>query len=262
MSLMPATERVIRLVEEASRLPVIVQADPSMTLLAAVKIARGSDPAHVVTYNPRLGGSVDYAVVYQCAFVLRLFAAPESERFDFAGTWRGRKETEKLLAEHLKQNKSLNLDRTGRDKLRDQLYDGLMRQLRSVPIGLRVDAWIRQDCPELIEQQRAAIQKQLSENMMSLKPEVRTFAPPRVFEGNVAMNAAFAIYWSRINADPRAAQPYSVTQFAAMGESLLKIWEDIPFNAVNDKNLIDTWGQHLGVSGWYEFQPYMTGRTN
>lgn len=85
MSLMPVTERVIRQVEEVSRVPVLVQADPSMTLLAAVKIARGSAPAHLVTYNPRMSGSVDYAVCYQCCY-RRRFPCKSSPRFSDAIT--------------------------------------------------------------------------------------------------------------------------------------------------------------------------------
>jgi hypothetical protein len=40
-------------------------------------------------------------------------------------------------------------------KYADQLFDGLMTQLRSVPIGLRVDAWLAADYSELRELQQA-----------------------------------------------------------------------------------------------------------
>ena len=54
MALHPVTEKVLKLVEETTGLPVIVRFDPAMTTLASVKIAQGSAPAHFLTYNPKV----------------------------------------------------------------------------------------------------------------------------------------------------------------------------------------------------------------
>src|SRR5271157_1194376 len=107
MSLQQVTQDVLRAVEEATGRPVVVEPDPSLgTLLAKLTMARGSAAAHLVTYNP-LAGAVDYVVCFQCGFLLRMFNVPEADRFSLAGTWRGRREAEKLITEHLR-NKGMS----------------------------------------------------------------------------------------------------------------------------------------------------------
>jgi hypothetical protein len=52
MSLRAATRDVIKQVETITGRPVLVQADPSLSVLATVKMARGAAPAHLVRYKP------------------------------------------------------------------------------------------------------------------------------------------------------------------------------------------------------------------
>ena len=255
MSLQQVTQEVLRAVEETTGRPVVVQADPSLgTVLAKLTMARGSAAAHLVTYNP-LAGAVDYIICSHCGFLLRMFQVPQSERFSLAGSWRGRKEIEKLITEHLRQ-KNLSFPKEIRSKMVEQFFGGIIQQLRSVPIGLRVDAWIHQNYPLLIEQQKQAIDRQLNDNTTSLRPDVRQIAPAKVFEANVGMNAAFALFWSRTWNDTLVNVPYKSSGHLATGEKLLGLWDEIPSEPASDKNLIDAWGTHVGLTGWYDFVPY------
>lgn len=205
MALQEVTEAILRSVEETTGRPVILRPDPSLaTLLAKVTMARGSAPAHLVAYNPQ-AGAVDYVICVQCGFLLRMFQVPEGERFSLGGSSQGRKEIEGLITEHLRQ-KGLSFPKEIRSKLVDQFLSGIIQQLRSYPIGLRVDHWLRQGYPGFAEQQKKAIDRQLNDNAMTLRPEVRQIAPAKVFEANVGMNAAFAQFWSRTPSDGGGAK--------------------------------------------------------
>lgn len=258
MRLHPATEKIIRQVEEQSGLPVLVEPDPALKLMATAVIARGPAPAHLVRFNPSLGKAVDYSVAYQCGLILRIFLTPPAERFDLVGTYRGRKDTEKLLAEHLRAARGPALPRESRDGLRDRLYDGLMLQLRSYPIGLRVDAWINRQFPDLAQQQQQGASKQLNENLQTLSPQVRQFAPNRIFEASVIMNAAFAIFWAKTWGEPVHSTPYLATGHLAKGQVLLDEMDAVADDPANDRRLTESWGNRLGLSGWYELQPFRT----
>src|SRR6185369_7773888 len=98
------------------------------------------------------------------------------------------------------------------------MVNGLLLQLRSAPIGLRIDEWIRADYPELHHQQNVAAEKQLADNMMALSPQVRKMAPPLIFNANAGMNAAFATFWAKKLEDPRQVVPYVSTGHAERGE--------------------------------------------
>ena len=96
------TQRIVNQVEEVSGRPVIVQAD-STVRVAALMLARGSAPAHVVKYNPALGAEADYAICFQCGYALRIFSAPEAERFDVLTSTRGHQEGEAICVQHFQK---------------------------------------------------------------------------------------------------------------------------------------------------------------
>jgi hypothetical protein len=202
-----------------------------------------------------LAAAVDYVICFQCGFLLRMFKVSEAERFSLAGSWRGRQETEKLIGDHLRK-KGLSYPKEIRSKIVEQFFGGIMQQLRSMPIGLRVDSWLQQSAPGLAEQQKKAIARQLNDNAASLRPDVRQIAPAKVYEANVGMNAAFALFWSRTWNDSLLSMPYKSSGDLATGEKLLKLFDEIPNEPASDKKLIDAWGSHVGLTGWYEFLPY------
>lgn len=255
MTLQQTTQDVLKSVEEATGRPVVIQPDPSLgTLLAKLTMARGSAAAHLVTYNP-LAGAVDYVICFQCGFLLRMFKIPEADRYSVAGSARGRKETEKLIADHLRK-KAMSYPKEIQSKMVEQFFGGIIQQLRSVPIGLRIDSWLQQIAPGFADQQKKAIDRQLNDNAMSLRPDVRQLVPVKVYEANVGMSAAFALFWSRTWNDPLLSMPYKSSGDLATGQKLLKIFDEIPNDPANDKKLIDAWGSNLGLTGWYEFLPY------
>ena len=173
MSLRDVTRAVIAQVENASGRPVLATEDDSLPTLASVRMARGNAPAHTITYNPGAGSAPDYLIAYQCGFILRLFANPPSNRWDFAPAARSREIVHGLLTGPDGPARKLQLAPSAVEKLRDQLFDGLMVQLRSIPVGLRIDAWILRDYQELATLQRSAVLRQLQDNQATLAPDVR-----------------------------------------------------------------------------------------
>jgi tetratricopeptide (TPR) repeat protein len=234
MGLQDTTKKIVALVEERTGIPVITTADPSQGTLATVKIARYDAPAHIVTYNPRLGSGLEYGICFQCGLVLRAYAPTEASRFDFGGTCRGGRETEKLVNEHLRTSFS----KAGREQLASQFFDGLMLQLRSVAVGLRVDGWLLQDFPELGEQQRAINDRQLKDNRRTLSPEVGRMTPGKILTASVTMSAAFAAFWAKSWSEPVLVAAYRETGNLTDGEALLKLWYDVPQDSDHDKELM------------------------
>src|SRR2546423_13858168 len=84
MSLGATTQKILRLVEEKTGLPVHVEPDPSLPAaqLAKVVIARGDLHLHQVFYRPDNSNASDYLICQQCGFILRLFSVPPDQRFE------------------------------------------------------------------------------------------------------------------------------------------------------------------------------------
>jgi hypothetical protein len=138
----------------------------------------------------------------------------------------------------------------------EQFFGGIIQQLRSIPVGLRVDGWLRQTYPGLVDQQKTAIDRQLNDNSASLRPDVRQIAPAKIIEANVGMNTAFALFWSRTWNDPLLTIPYKSAGNMAVGEKLMALFDETPDDPAHDKALIDAWGGNVGLTGWYEFTSY------
>lgn len=134
---MKAVESATHAVEKVSGIPVIVQADTSMKLIAKVVVARNSAPAHLLYFNPKYGEATDYHIVFQCGFVLRIYQTPPELRFNVVTNDAGRREVVQLVTDHLRKGK-LNLPEQASNELSRQFYDGLCLQLRSIPVGMRV----------------------------------------------------------------------------------------------------------------------------
>jgi hypothetical protein len=249
MTAAEAKEAIFTAVEEKTGYRVHVEYDAGLASMASTRSASHAAPFHLI----RVGKSAplagrDYLAAFQCGFILRQAELSPELRFDIAQAYRGRKEVERLIKEHTKGRYPKEV----RDKLRDQMHDGLMIQLRSVPIGLRIDRWISDVYPALADQQRLVIERQLQDNQMVLAPQYRELAPPAILNANLSMNAALAAFWGRAWNDGRLVAPYRAAGYAAAGEDLLKMWDGLPADPRVDRALIDVWARMLGIGDWYE----------
>jgi hypothetical protein len=258
MALRDTTRSIIDRVETVSGCPVVVSEDRSLKTLASSRIARGANRIHTIVYNPTAVKEPDYLICYQCGFILRLFEIPESERVDLAGTADARQTIYRLLTAPDGPGKKLKLPPETLSTLRDQLFDGLMRQLRSIPIGFRVDSWIMREYSELGQLQRDMIMRQLQDNLGSLGPEAKKIAPKKIYQSNVTMNAAFAAFWAKQLSDPTLAVPYKAAGLLKAGEELLGLLVEISDAPAADRDLVDAWASRLTLTDWYKWIPYNT----
>ncbi len=245
-------QQVMARVEAETGRPVSVEQDRSLTLLSAVQVARGPHPMHTIRYNPATVAEPDYVICYQCGFILRLFANAPSTRCDLAATKTGRSEMDRLAS----KGPLSKLPEPAARQLRENWLNGILTQLRSYPIGLRVDAWIAEDFPSLKAQQFASTTWQLQQNLAVLRPEIAQLTAEEIYRASVGMNAALAAYWADAVGQPQLTLPYKATKYLGLAEQLLEIWRTVPKDAAHDQELVDAWADRLGMKGWYAWIPY------
>ena len=251
-----ATQQIIHDVEVNSGYRVEVMADDQLGTLASVAIARGPLAMHVIRYNPNGNATVDYLIAFQCGFILRLFERASHERLSFASAAKGREETAKLLTAPGGTAQLYGLKPEHVAILRDQLYDGLMSQLSSIPIGLRVDLWLLNHYPALKEQQHASMLAQIKQGIEVARPEIERMFPHKLFRANMAMNIAYAQFWTNMTGEPNHVKVYRNHRFYRDGQALLELMNTIPPEVLNDRQLVDAWAKHLGLDGWYSWMKY------
>ncbi len=249
MQLQPETQAVLSEVANVSGKPVEIVENSDLPQIAVMPRARGGAPAHVLTVNPTYGRP-DYFIVYQCGFLLRHYEVPEADPKDLAGAPAGANEVERLVRHH---GQTAGLPEQTQRQLARQLIDGLLTQLRSYPVGMRIDAWIHTELPAFSELQREGVARQQEDNRKVLSPEIKAVAPKPIFEANATMNAAYAIFADRLFGKAGYAIPYRSAGLEKPARSLLDILEAVSDDPSHDVELVDAWADRLGLTGWYQW---------
>lgn len=254
MNLRETTRDILSQVEQLTGYPVDVVEDSSLQTTAVVHMAsRRTLPAHMVRYNPTVGQPPDYLICFQCSFILRLFANPPEERFECGYAPAGYETVSSLAQAHLAGQ---GYDQARIAQTTERFLNATVVHLRSIPVGLRISEWLAQEYPELLPLQRSQVLSELKLNSESFSPQVRAIWPPTIYQAVMAINAAFALFWSQRLKKPSVMQPYVQAGYRPKAGELLDIYHQTPADPVHDRALIDGWAEALGLSGLYQWIPY------
>lgn len=251
-NLRQTTRGLITAVEAQTGKQVIVQDDPKIQTFATVAIARKGAPAHVIRYKRVPPDEPDYLICYQCGFILRKFGVPAEEMVDFGSTEVGTSITMTLLRNS--QGKKHQLDPDRLRKAAKQMVDGLLIHLLSIPIGLRVGAWLREEHADLVPLQDRQVVREVKLSERTNTTEIKRRIPKKIFDATQSINAAFAIFWADALQQPDLAEPFR--DYRKDGQVLVDLLNDIPPGPENDRELLDTWAQYLHLSDWYQWVPF------
>jgi len=237
-------------VEKLSGKPVIIHRDPTLTFKAKIRFAQENQPAHVLSYQPKMADQLPYLVCYQCGYIRRFFLCPEKDRLNVGANAKTFAFVEELVRDRwktTKQDAPLNSLVT----YSRMITDGLGAQLRSVPIGLRVELLINEQFEALCSMQRTTIMEQLQDNLECLHPKYRESVPSQIFEANAGMNAAFACFWADLWGEEVHAVPYKVAGYGPIADKLMELFRSIPKQPQHDRALVLAWAEKLGIAGLY-----------
>jgi len=248
-ALLPDTQAIIEQLEALSGYPVSCVADPAIGTLATISAATPDRPIHLIRYRPGVV-SRDYQIAVEAGYAIRLFAMRPEDRFQLRARPGCR---EQVIKEFKRLNRELD-DKLGRE-VGGQLFDGLMLQLRSCPIGILLDLWLYRDYPGLRPQQRQNLETQCQGNVNCLSGKYDREFPERIVQGNRAMNAAYALFAADLLQQPQLAIPYRAAGLESVGMALLQHITGQPLEAIDDRQLIVAWAEQLNVADWLDWAP-------
>lgn len=244
-----AQQAALNELEELSGKSVVLQEDARLPNLAKVQIASGVRPVHVLSYNPAAARELPYLVCFQCGLAERTLRAAPDERFNVASTH----ETYRQVEELVRAKKSIPDQMIA--SYSQLITDGLGTQLRSMPVGIRVDRVLHRDHPELRDLQRAVAERSMKDNVGCLHPSIRAQAPDLVLRATAGMNAAFGLAWSRLWNEDAHNVPYRLAGFLEQGELLLDALDAIPDSPTHDRELLTKWATLLKIDHLYQVGP-------
>lgn len=244
-----STKGILKRVEEQTGKSIQFMRDEKLSLLATLQMARNGADFHVLRYRPS-NEPLDYMVAFQAGFVLRLFENDPDQRFDFAPNPTAGKFVEPLLA----AGQALGAaDQQALPEFAKFLAQWALMNLRSLPIGMRIDRWIADEYPEFKELQLASIALQQQQNVDLLSYKVGKLTIPTPLMGAIA---AYALFADRMASDGTFAIPYEAAGVLGQGQELMALWDKLPADSKHDRELVDAWAAKMGLANWYTWIPY------
>ena len=227
---------------------------PELPVLATATMSPHAAGSYVVRYRAGIRFK-DYAVAFQCGHILRQLALPEGERRQFATNATATSWGESLVRAHLARAKQPLLPNEVLGDFAGKLVGGLFTQLRSIPVGMRIDAWLAEEYPALADEQAASFAVQQEEALVSLSPKVREFSPDEIVAGSILLNAANALFCDRLVGTATYQVPFVAAGFGELGGTLLAIFDELPADPESDVALVDRWAAEIGLAGKYAWIP-------
>jgi hypothetical protein len=249
MRLLAEAQAILDRIESLSGRPVRFMEERDLPVLSAMQVARDGASFHVLRHRPS-DEPLDYRVAYQAAYTLRLFQCSEDERFDFVPLPEARAAARELVAAGMPLTDE---ETAALGPFSAAVADWALMQLRSIPVGMRIDRWIRDTMPVLRSQQEATVAEIQQQNLDATSQSVGRLAVPRHL---AATNAAHALFADRLLGREWFAIPYRAMGLTDDGARLLALLDEVPPEPAHDRELIDRWAAALGMRGWYRWTPY------
>ena len=247
----PGTKQLIAEVERTTGYKVIIDTSEGIFEDAQMISARPEMPVHTIRVNKAKLHSADYIVAIQCAMLIRLWSNPSSipvfspipEKFRYFVDRSAKSLSSARLTENLIQ------------KTAQQLAQGVLNQLRSMPIEIMTIRDCRIQCPDLGVMQSEAVEAQLRLHSESFTPKIRSFAPEQIWKSNVSMNSAYALSWSELSGTKLAMLPYQSTGFSEIATKLMSELNTHPEKTSESyTQTVDAWANTLGLRTLYKWE--------
>ncbi len=222
---------------------------------ATVSMAGRGETAYRLVYRKSHDDGINHAVAGGCAHLLRLFEAPEGERFVPVSSRRTMMTFLMEEEEDLRRLASV----FGRERIRDMAvmwYEGAVFQLTRMPPDIMVEKGLYDTLPELRPIQVRMLRQQWRSAINVLTPDARKYMPKRIhFAANVMNFAFFKLLEDHFRLDWTA--PYMKTIFLFDGGELSEITRrEYGEGHAGDRAMIDRWASKVGLEGWYEWIPW------
>ena len=244
------TKTVLKELEQLSGFPVSFLDDPSLKVTATIKTGTSKKPVHLISYKPD-NRIPDYQIAFEALLAIRMFKHHPEKRFHLAADESSR---QGVIQDLQRMHPKAPADRMR--EMGKHLFDGLLLQLRSYPPGILVDRYIHENCPGLLELQALSLKEQTAVCTQTLSPKLNEGFPSNIVKASRAMNAAYALATGNLLAEPHLVVPFRVAGQEKTGQELLALLPTAANSNIDDRQLIMSWADRLGVSDWIKWLPF------
>lgn len=243
------TKEILQEVESVSGKSIEFMRDEELPVLASLTMARNGAEFHLLRYKPS-NEPMDYFVAHQAGYILRLFQCEPNFRFDLSATGVGEETMASLLNSGVQSESFENSNFKAASQM---LTQWCLMNLRSLPIGMRIDEWISTNHAELKDLQATGIALQHQQNINLLSHKISGHYIPSILMGHIS---AYAMFADRLLNVEQFATPFAASGLKQAGFDLMEIWDQTTHTASSDCELVDAWATYSSIRNWYEWTTY------
>jgi hypothetical protein len=140
----------------------------------------------------------------------------------------------------------------------DNIVSGLANQLFNIPLDMVIEHKIYHEHSVLRPSQFVSLHSTQQENLQAIKePEIKKHAPRLIYNANVSMNAAYAIFTDYLlGGSTNYAAEYEGTRYLRDGRQLFGLFLEIidGYRPGDEYILVDEFAAALRLQRWYVWQ--------
>lgn len=242
----------------ATGIAVEIENDSSLDTNAKVEMAwRYGRTKHVIKTR---GDVSPYLIAHEFEHVLLDSAARSAEVNRLFFTHQGHTETALRIIEKdvRKLRGRRNLPQHLLDQYIGQIVSGIVNQLYNAPLDMVIDANLYARRPYLHDDQFAWLAQEQDQHIAMLADtNIRNSTPTKIYQANVAMNAASALFADNLfGGVTDYASAYAASGMLPTGRRLYDLFQETDKSVPGSEyDLVDAWARELKLEGWFDWQP-------
>lgn len=143
------------------------------------------------------------------------------------------------------------------DSFIQRILRGLANQLFNAPLDMMIEYFLHQQHPQLHPYQYLSLQETQKENRQVLShPDVKRLTPRLIYQSNVALNAAYALFTDHLLGSTDYAADYASTPQMRAGRQLFGLWQEmiLDYQPGDEYDLVDEFATILKLRSFYDWQ--------
>ena len=245
---------VLEQTEDLTGKPIEFVEDEHLPVLASVRIARSSMPAHVIRFREADPVLLPHLIAHECGHVQRIYATPPDRRLAPVTKSKHIDRVFRILA----ADPCVTLDTMDEQQAREMLtiwHQGMVNQVVNLNVDYRIESWLYREYPGIRPNQEKSIGLQVQMSVAGLAPNVKRDTPRLVYEGSNAVNYAY-LRSIGIMLGQNLVRDYTDPAIVELGKRLAAVLEEPDTGLEGDIRESNQWAAMLGIEGWFDWQAF------
>ena len=245
----------------ATGYPIRWQEMPKLEVAARAELAwMHGRSEHIVRYRTTDEAILPHRIAHELEHIRLIYEARTTDRNRlFASTPATLEHARRLVGQDRRKLRAQGLPETAIDQYLEMVTRGLTSQVFNNPLDMVIETRVRQRYDYLYPSQFVSLHDTQGEALQALVDRsIREQAPQVIWEANVTMNVAFALFTDGLFAGfTDYAAPYRTERQFNQGRKLFQLWQKRAptLRSGDEYDLVDAFASILGLRDWFVWQP-------